>query len=92
MNPRNGCVVVARDHRSDRILGHAAGFGNARDLVLGGRRADVGIEAGGRRRDQLDRDRGVAVCLPLGVDARGNGIDQRLRARGQVGSAGHRRS
>ncbi len=56
----------------DHLRGQAPGPGHPLHLVLGGRRADVRIEAAGRSRDQVDRHRrGVAgVGGAQGLDAR----------------------
>ena len=77
---------VAGDGRPDVGLGHAAGRGDPGDLVLGGRRADVRVQARGRGGDEVDRDRPAAVRRPQPVDVGGDPIDQLLARRAEVGA------
>jgi len=51
MKPRKA-VRCARDQCPDGILGYVPRLCNARTWVVRGGRADVGVEAGGRRRDK----------------------------------------
>ena len=55
-NPRSGCSVWRATTARTSASRHAARRRDSSHLVLGGRRADVGIEPGRRGRDQVDRD------------------------------------
>ncbi len=79
---------VAPHQLPHHVLRHAALAGDPRHLELGGRRRQVGIEAGARRGDEVDRHRSG----PLGVGRHRRGahlLDHQLTAgRPQVGAAG----
>ncbi len=65
----------------------AARGGDPRDLVVGRRRADVRVETRGRGRDEVDRDRPVAVRGREPVDVGRDPVDQRLARRPEVRAA-----
>ena len=62
--PEQRLLRVAGDDRPDVASAHAARRRDPGDLVLGRRRADVRIEARRRGRDEVHRDRPVAVRRP----------------------------
>ena len=79
--------VSLRHQRADVVLRHAAQARHARDLVLGGGRRDVRVEAAAGRGDEVDRyraDRLPGSAVAQRLDATRDGLDQRGVGRREV--------
>ena len=81
---------VAFDDGADAGLGEAAGAGDAGDLEAGGFGGDFGVEAAGRRGDEVggDGERGVGVFGAQAGDVGGDAGGEGLGGGAEVGAGG----